>query len=81
MHVLVIPLGAPHAAALARRLAATGAAIVLVAYDDATAQEAGRLAAELGPGRAAVFVGDQHDGLEDFLQELFSGSSGAGSSR
>lgn len=75
MSVLVIPLGAPDAAEIARRLAAalTGAAIVLVAHDDATAAEAGRLAGELGPGRAAVFVGE--DGLAEFVQELFSRSS------
>ncbi len=75
MHVLIVPLGAPQAAALARRLAAAvpGAAVVLVAHDDATAGEAGRLTAELSPGRAAVFIGEE--GLEEFVQELFSGSS------
>ena len=71
MHVLVIPLGAPNASAVARRLAAAlaGATVVLVAHDDATAAEAGRLSAHLGPARTAVFRGD--DGLEAFVQELF----------
>lgn len=78
MHAIVIPVGTPRADALARRLAATGAAIVLVAPDNdaPAAEEAGRLAAELGAagGRAAVFVGE--DGLEDFLDELFRASGG-----
>lgn len=76
MNVIVIPLGAASAVALARRLARTGAAIVLVADDDETAAEAGGLAAELGPGRTAVFRGA--DGLEEFLQELFGASDASG---
>ena len=74
-HAVVIPADHPRAGALARRLAAPGLAIVFLAADGyrAAAEEAGRLAAELGPGRAAVFVGD--DGLAEFVEELFSGPS------
>ena len=72
--------------ALARRLAADGAAVVLVAGPDAPAVErAGRLAAEVeasGTGRPAVFVLDPTDptdptgptgldGLVAFVAELF----------
>lgn len=55
-----MPLGGPWAPAVARRLAAEGATVVLVATGPEAA-EAGRLAAEIeaaGSGRPAVFVGD-----------------------
>ena len=69
--VVVVPVGDPEA--VARRLAAEGATVVLVG-DGA---EAGLVAAEVersavpGPGRPAVFAGDDLDGLVEFLAELF----------
>ena len=74
--VAVIPLGAPSAGDVARRLSGDGFTVVLVA-DEATAGEAGRLAAELpGPGRAAVYVG--LDGLAESVRELFGERRGTG---
>ena len=71
--VAVVPLG-DLGPAVARRLASAGATVVLVAAGtDTTA--AGRLAAEIeaeaGTGRAAVFAGDDLDGLVEFVSELF----------
>ncbi len=65
MHVLALPAGAPNAGSLARRLAAAGVKVVLLA-DDASAEEAGRLAAEV---HGAVFIGEE--GLPEYLSELF----------
>ena len=67
--VAIISLGPGEASdELARRLAATGAAVVLVAGPDRAAQErAGRLAAEVeasGMGRPAVFVLDAVDAVD-----------------
>ncbi|MGH9226755.1 MAG: hypothetical protein ACRD2W_23875 [Acidimicrobiales bacterium] len=72
--VAVVPVG-EVAAAVARRLAAEGAIVVLVA-GDAESARAGALAAEIqqgGSGRPAVFACDDADldGLVEFLTELF----------
>jgi NAD(P)-dependent dehydrogenase (short-subunit alcohol dehydrogenase family) len=76
---VVVPVGlsADQTASVARRLAAEGAAVVLVAGQEHP--EAGRLAAELAaraPARSAVFVltGDDTadlDALVELLAELF----------
>ena len=73
---VVVPVGlaAAQAAAVARRLAAEGAAIVLVTEEDDA--EAGRLAADFAPARTAVFVltSDEVpdlDALVELLAELF----------
>lgn len=79
MRVVVVPVEWAGAAALATRLAAAGATVVLVGPD---AEAAGRLAAQLeatpGPGRPAVFVSDGSeasvDALAAFVSELFRGS-------
>ena len=76
---VVVPVGLSpgQAAAVARRLAAEGAAVVLVtAEEDPQASRAGSLAADLAPARAAVFVlsGDEStdlDALVELLAELF----------
>lgn len=73
--VVVVPAGWPEADAIARRLAADGATVVIVGGGEA----AGRLAAEIeaaGVGRAAVFAATSAsaadvDSLADFLAELF----------
>lgn len=71
--VVIVPLGV-DGPALARRLAAGGATVLLVA-GEAEAEGAGRLASEL-PGRSGVFVatdadGDDVDPLVEFVEELF----------
>ena len=71
--VVVVPVHWAGAEALARRMAAGGATVVLVGAD---ADAAGRLAAGLGPpGRAAVFVADGSagslDALATFVSEMF----------
>ena len=68
---VVVPVGLPAAqtAAIARRLAAEGAAVVLVAAEDD--RQAGRLAADLAPARTAVFVLTAEDSTDlDALVEL-----------
>jgi NAD(P)-dependent dehydrogenase (short-subunit alcohol dehydrogenase family) len=71
--LVIVPLGV-DVPALARRLAASGATVLLVA-GQAEADEAGRLAADLaaGPGRAAVFltVDNDLDPLVEYVEELF----------
>lgn len=71
--VAVVAVGVPAAAELARRLAAEGFTVVLLA-DELTAAEAGRVATEIQsatpPGRAAVFLGT--DDLVAFVTELFA---------
>ncbi|MDQ3980685.1 MAG: hypothetical protein M3314_14230 [Actinomycetota bacterium] len=73
---VVVPVGlaAAQATAVARRLAAEGAAIVLVTGEDDV--EAGRVAADLAPARTAVFVltsqeAPDLDALVELLAELF----------
>lgn len=73
---VVLPMGlsADQTVAISRRLAAEGAAIVLVTARDHPG--AGRLAAEVAPARASVFVltGDEAadvDALVELLSELF----------
>lgn len=74
----IVPVAAPSQEALALRLAAEGATVVLVAGPDGLAG-AGRLAAaieEAGAGRAAVFAldatdPDHLDGLVELVAELF----------
>ena len=74
MDTVVVALGPPDAPARARAAAAAGAKVVLVA-DEAAAEEAGRLAAELQAAelQVAVFIGEE--GLPEFLQELFGETS------
>ncbi len=71
--LVIVPLGV-DVPALARRLAAGGATVLLVA-GDAEAEEAGRVAADLeaGPGRGAVFVtaGGDFEPLVEYVEELF----------
>ena len=71
--VVIVPLGV-DGPALARRLAAGGATVLLVA-GEAEAEEAGRLAAELGQaGRTAVFLAGPRDDLDplvEYVEELF----------
>lgn len=77
--VVLVPLGM-DGSALARRLAAGGATVLLVA-GEAEAERAGRVAAELkaaaggGSGRVSVFVdgpaGDDLDPLVEYVEELF----------
>lgn len=71
--VAVVAVGVPGAAEVARRLAADGFTVVLLA-DEPTAAEAGRIATEIqsatSPGRAAVFLGT--DDLVAFVTELFA---------
>jgi NAD(P)-dependent dehydrogenase (short-subunit alcohol dehydrogenase family) len=76
--VVVVPLRWVGADALARRLAADGATVVVVGGGE----DAGRLAAEIeggGAGRVAVFSGDgsagDADALADFVAELFRAPS------
>lgn len=64
--------GSRHGQAVARRLAAEGMTVVLVASGGDVA--VGRLAAAIeaeGAGRPAVFVADDLDSLVEFLAELF----------
>jgi len=69
-----VAIVAVEAAALARRLAADGATVVLVG---AATEGAGALVAELeasGAGRVAVFAGDadaEAEALAEFVAELF----------
>lgn len=70
--VVVVPA---ELAALATRMAARGATVVLVGRDgDALGRVAGAIEAA-GAGRPAVFVSDgspdSHDALAAFLSELF----------
>lgn len=73
--VVIVPIGI-EGAAVARRMAAGGATVVLLA-GEAEADEVGRLAADIerapGGGRPAVFVaaGDDLDPLVDYVEELF----------
>lgn len=71
--LVIVPLGV-DVPVLARRLAASGATVLLVT-GEAEAEEGGRLAADLapGPGRAAVFVtvGNDLDPLVEYVEELF----------
>ena len=75
--VLPVGLSTELTAAMARRLAAEGAAVVLVAAEHGPdTAHAGRLAADLAPARAAVFVltGEEAadlDALVELLGELF----------
>ncbi len=66
--VVLVSLG-PPVVEVARRVAAEGATVVLLA-DEATAEEAGRLAGEL-PGRPAVFVDPDPDAVAEFVRELY----------
>lgn len=72
--VVIVPLGV-DVPALARRLAAGGATVLLVA-GEAEAEGAGRLASAIeagGAGRPALFVtaGGDLDPLVEFVDELF----------
>ncbi len=74
--VVVLPVGLSPAqtTAVARRLAAEGAAVVLVASEETA--ETGRLATELAPARTAVYLltgddGAALDSLVELLAELF----------
>ena len=55
---------------VARRLAAEGGTVVLLADQD-TAEEAGRLASELEGGRPAVFIDPDPEAVAAFVGELF----------
>lgn len=70
--VAVVALATSSSADVARRLAADGFTVVILA-DDATAAEAGRLATDIqtgdASGRAAVILGV--DGVVAFVRELF----------
>jgi NAD(P)-dependent dehydrogenase (short-subunit alcohol dehydrogenase family) len=80
--VVIVPVGGAageQAPALARRLAAEGATVVLVAASDAL-DRSGHLAAEIeaaGRGRPSIFAldpadpADPADPLIEFLAELF----------
>jgi NAD(P)-dependent dehydrogenase (short-subunit alcohol dehydrogenase family) len=77
--VVVVPIGA-DGGIVARRLAAEGATVVIVASDD-EAEGAGRLAGDIetgGGGRPAVFTTAGHsddpadlDALVEYLGEMF----------
>jgi NAD(P)-dependent dehydrogenase (short-subunit alcohol dehydrogenase family) len=67
----VAVVAVPEGAALARRLVAEGATVVITG---AAAEEAGRMLHELGdgPGRVAYFSGDaDSDAFVEFVAEQF----------